>query len=87
MSKALVKTSSGGGSGVAPAVASFFIPGFGQLMNGEGDKALGVFAVALVSGLSFLGVLPVLGAAAGLVHVATHVYAVGDAYVQGRKKR
>jgi hypothetical protein len=87
MSKALVKTSSSGGSGVAPAVASFFIPGVGQLMNGESDKALGVFAVAVVSGLSFLGVLPVLGAAAGLVHLATHVYAVGDAYVQGRKKR
>ena len=88
MSKALVKTSSGGGSsGVVPAVASLVVPGVGQLINGEGDKALGVFAVAVVTGLSFLGVIPVLGAAAGLIHLGTHVYAVGDAYIQARKKR
>jgi hypothetical protein len=87
MSKALVRQSGGGGSGVVPAVASLVVPGVGQLINGESDKAVGVFAVAVVSGLSFLGVIPVLGGIAGLVHLATHVYAVGDAYIQGKKKR
>ncbi|HEY1553823.1 MAG TPA: hypothetical protein VGF94_03260 [Kofleriaceae bacterium] len=88
MSNALVKQSgNGGGSGVAPAVCSFFIPGVGQLINGEGDKALGVFAVAVVTGAAFLTGLPLIGAVFGLAHVATHVYAVGDAYIQGRKKK
>jgi hypothetical protein len=88
MSKALVKQSgSSGGSGVVPAVASFVIPGIGQLINGESDKAVGVFAVSVVTGLAFLGVIPVLGGIAGLVHLGTHIYAVGDAYVQGKKKR
>jgi hypothetical protein len=88
MSNALVKSSgSGGGSGVVPAVCSFFIPGVGQLINGESDKALGVFAVAVVTGAAFLTGLPLIGAVFGLAHAATHVYAVGDAYIQGRKKR
>jgi hypothetical protein len=86
MSKALVRRSSGGGSGVVPAACSFFIPGVGQLINGESDKALGVFVVAVATGAAFLGGLPLIGGIAGLVHLATHVYAVGDAYVQGRKK-
>ena len=87
MSTALVKSSrSGGGSGVVPAVCSFVIPGVGQLINGETDKAIGVFAVAALTGAAFLGGLPILGGVLGLVHLATHVYAVGDAYIQGRKK-
>lgn len=89
MSKALVKTSGSGdgGSGVVPGVCSLVIPGVGQLINGESDKALGVFAVFVVSGLSFLGVIPVLGGVMGLVHLGTHIYAAGDAYLQGKKKR
>ncbi|MDB4952844.1 MAG: hypothetical protein JWO36_413 [Myxococcales bacterium] len=88
MSKALVKQSSaGGGSGVVPAVASFVIPGVGQLINGESDKAVGVFAVSVVTGLAFIGGLPILGGIAGLVHLGTHIYAVGDAYVKGKRKR
>jgi hypothetical protein len=88
MSNALVKTSGGGGgSGVVPAVCSFFIPGVGQLINGESDKALGVFAVAVVTGAAFLAGLPLIGGLFGLAHAATHLYAVGDAYIQGRKKK
>jgi hypothetical protein len=87
MSKALVKTSGEGGSGVVPAVGSLIVPGVGQLINGEGDKALGVFVVSVVTGAGFLLGLPLVGGIFGLAHLATHVYAVGDAYIQGRKKR
>ena len=88
MSKALVKSSSSaGGSGVVPAVTSLIIPGVGQLINGETDKAIGVFAVSVVTGAAFLVGLPLIGGIFGLAHLATHVYAVGDAYIQGRKKR
>lgn len=88
MSKALVKRSSGGGgSGIVPAVASGFLPGLGQLINGEGDKALGVAAVAIVAGASFIGAIPIVGWAAGLVYGATWIYGVADGYFTGRKKR
>ena len=85
MSKALVKRSEGG-SGVVPAVASAFIPGVGQLVNGEVDKAIGVFVVAAISGASFLGAIPLIGSIAGLVYGATWVYGVADGYIQGKKK-
>jgi len=87
MSKALVKSGgSEGGSGIVPAACSFFVPGVGQLINGETDKAVGVFAVAVVTGAAFWAGLPLIGGILGLAHIATHVYAVGDAYIQGRKK-
>ncbi len=86
MSKALVKRHSGGGSGVVPAVASALIPGVGQLVNGEVDKAVGVFVVAAITGASFLGALPLIGSIAGLVYGATWVYGVADGYIQGKKK-
>jgi TM2 domain-containing membrane protein YozV len=89
MSKALVRRSGGGGSsasGVVPAVASALIPGVGQLVNGEVDKAIGVFAVAAIAGASFLGAIPLIGSIAGLVYGATWVYGVADGYIQGRKK-
>lgn len=87
MSKALVKRSGGGsGSGIVPAVCSAFIPGVGQLVNGETDKAIGVFAVAVVSGASVLGAIPIIGGLAGLVYGATWLYGVADGYIQGRKK-
>lgn len=85
MSNALVRR--GGGSGIVPAVCSAIVPGVGQLVNGEVDKAIGVFAVATVAGLSFLGAIPVLGTVAGLIGGATWLYGVGDAYFTGRKKR
>ncbi len=87
MSKALVKTESSSGSGVVPAVCSLVVPGVGQLINGETDKAIGVFAVAVVTGAAFLTGLPLIGGIFGLTHLATHIYAVGDAYIQGKKKR
>lgn len=86
MSKALVKRS-GGGSGVVPAVCSALLPGLGQAVNGESDKAIGVMAVAIISGAGFVGALPLIGWLAGSVAFATWVYAVGDAYIQGRRKK
>ena len=88
MSKALVRRSggSGSGNGVVPAVASALIPGVGQLVNGEVDKAIGVFAVAAIAGASFLGAIPLIGSIAGLVYGATWVYGVADGYIQGKKK-
>jgi len=88
MSKALVKRSGGGdGNGVVPAVSSLIIPGVGQMINGETDKALGVFVVSVVTGAGFFLGLPLVGGLFGLAHLATHVYAVGDAYIQGKRKR
>jgi TM2 domain-containing membrane protein YozV len=88
MSKALVRRGSSGSnaSGVVPAVCSAVIPGVGQLVNGETDKAIGVFAVAIISGASFLGSIPLIGTAAALVYGATWIYGVADGYIQGRKK-
>jgi hypothetical protein len=87
MSKALVKRSSGGGgSGIVPAVCSAIIPGVGQLVNGETDKAIGVFVVSVVAGASFLGAIPILGSVAAFVGGVTWLYGVADAYVQGRKR-
>lgn len=87
MSKALMKRPAGSPAhGVLPGVASFFVPGLGQLVNGEGDKALGVFAVWGIAGLSVLGAIPVVGWAAWAVGLTTHVYAVADGYITGKKK-
>jgi TM2 domain-containing membrane protein YozV len=86
MSKALTRSSRGrGGSGIVPAVCSAVVPGVGQLLNGESEKAIGVFVVAGVSGLSFLGAIPLLGSLAGLVYAGTWLYGVGDAYLRGRR--
>jgi len=89
MSKALVKRSGGGGgggSGIVPAVCSAIVPGVGQLVNGETDKAIGVFVVAAVAGAGFVGALPIIGSIAGLIYSATWLYGVADGYIQGRKK-
>jgi len=85
MGKALIKRSNG--SGVVPAVCSAIIPGVGQLVNGETDKAIGVFVVAGVAGASLLGAIPIIGSIAGLVYGATWLYGVADAYVQGKRRR
>ena len=87
MSKSLMKRPSGSQvDGVIPAAASFFIPGVGQLINGQGDKALGVFATWAVCGASFLGALPLVGTVAGAIALGTHIYAVADGYFTGRSK-
>jgi hypothetical protein len=87
MSKALVKVRTRGGTGIVPAVCSALLPGVGQLVNGETDKAIGVFVVAAVSGASFIGAIPLIGSVAGLVYGATWLYGVADGFLQGRKKR
>lgn len=85
MSKALVKH--GGGSGVVPAICSAVIPGVGQLVNGETDKAIGVFVVYVVAGAGVIGAIPIIGPVAGLLAGATWLYGVADGYIQGKKKR
>lgn len=90
MSKALIKRSSGGGgdnvAGIVPAVASAIIPGVGQLINGETDKAIGVFVTAAVCGTGFILSLPLIGTVAGAVGAVTWLYGVADGYLTGRKK-
>ncbi|MBE7454403.1 MAG: hypothetical protein HS111_37790 [Kofleriaceae bacterium] len=87
MSNALMKSSGGGGSGIVPAVCSAILPGVGQLINGQTDKAIGVFAVWGIAGLSILGAIPLVGSVAALVGGATWLYGVGDAYVTGKRRR
>lgn len=72
--------------GAVPAVASAVVPGLGQLINGESDKALGVFAVAVIAGLGFWAGIPLLGGVAGLVAMITWIYGVADGYLTGRRK-
>ncbi len=85
MTNALVKSNKGG-SGIVPAVCSAVIPGVGQLVNGETDKAIGVFVVAAISGASVLGAIPLIGSVAGLIYGATWLYGVADGYIQGKKR-
>jgi hypothetical protein len=87
MSNALMKSPSSGSStdGVLPAVASALIPGLGQLLNKESDKAIGVFAV--VVGGFFLSSLPIVGSIAWLVAAGSWVYGVADGYITGKKKK
>jgi TM2 domain-containing membrane protein YozV len=91
MGKALVKSAHGKGGGgvggVIPAVCSAIVPGVGQLVNGDTDKAIGVFVVAAVSGASLLGAIPLIGSVAALVYSATWLYGVADGFVQGRRGR
>ena len=63
---------------------SAVLPGLGQLVNGESDKALGVAAVAV--GAYFLTGLPLIGGLAGLALAGTWIYGVADGYLTGRKK-
>jgi hypothetical protein len=85
MTNALMKrpSSSSNMDGVLPAVASV-IPGLGQLINKEGDKALGVFVV--VVGGYLLSALPLIGWIPGAVAFGSWVYGIADAYVTGKKK-
>jgi len=89
MSKALIKRprSNDPTAGVVPAVASAIIPGLGQLVNGETDKAIGVFVVAAISGAGFIAAIPLIGTIAAGVGAITWIYGVADGYIQGRKKR
>lgn len=90
MSKALIRSTRArrdNTAGIVPAVCSAVVPGVGQLLNGETDKALGVFVVAAISGASLIGAIPLIGSVAGLVYGATWIYGVADGFLEGRKKR
>jgi TM2 domain-containing membrane protein YozV len=90
MGNSLIKSSGGrrdNVAGIVPAACSAVVPGLGQLINGDTDKAIGVFVVAAVSGAGFFGAIPILGSLAGLVWGATWLYGVADGYLEGRKKR
>jgi hypothetical protein len=86
MGTALVRRRESTGRGILSGVASAVIPGLGQLINGERDKALGVFVVAAVTGASFIGGLPLIGGIAGLVYGVTWIYGVADGYLTGKRK-
>ncbi len=76
-----------GSSGVVPGVASLLVPGLGQLVNGQSDKAIGMFSVWAIAGLGIIGAIPLVGWVAGGVVTAMHVYAGADGYLTARKKR
>ncbi len=84
---ALVKVEPNNTRGALAGVAGFLIPGLGQVMNGETDKAIGMFAVFAVTGIGLLTGLPLLGGVVALAHVGMHVVGGIDGYIQGRKKR
>ncbi|TMQ04735.1 MAG: hypothetical protein E6J90_25630 [Deltaproteobacteria bacterium] len=88
MSRALVKSTGGKNNvaGIIPAACSALIPGLGQLVNGDTDKAIGVFVVAAVAASSFIGAIPLVGSVAGLVWGATWLYGVADGFLEGRKR-
>lgn len=83
MSTALDKPSKA--KGVVPAVCSGLLPGLGQLVNGEKDKAIGVFVVAAGAGL--LTAVPLIGGVAGVIAGGTWLYGVADGYFSARKKK
>ncbi|ACY17486.1 hypothetical protein [Haliangium ochraceum] len=74
--------------GMVPAVASAVVPGLGQLINSEKDKAIGVFGVFAGAGLLswLLGWLPFIGWVPGAVLLFTWVYGIIDAHSTGKKK-
>jgi hypothetical protein len=72
--------------GLLPAVASGVVPGLGQLVNRDIEKAIGVFAVCAVTGASLLGALPLVGTVVKAVWGITWGYGVIDGYLSGRKK-
>jgi len=86
MSKALVRSGDNKARGVIAAVASGVLPGLGQLLNGETDKAIGVGVTAVVAGLGIWSSLPLLGTAAAIVGGATWLYGVADGYFTGKRK-
>ncbi len=73
--------------GLIPAVASGFVPGLGQLLNGQTDKAIGVFVVAGVAGIVYGWGIPLIAGAAGLIAGGTWLYGIADGYFTGRRKR
>ena len=88
MSKALM-TSGGEPNnvrGVIAGLGSVVLPGVGQFINGETDKAIGVGITYLGAGAVAAIGIPVLAPVAGLVAGLTWCYGVADGFLQGRKK-
>ncbi len=56
-----------------------------QVQEAQQDNRCGARGAA-ATGAAFMTGLPLLGGIIGVAHLATHAYAVGDAYVQARKK-
>ena len=70
-------------SALIPGIGSFIIPGLGQLLNNEMDKAIIHFGVGVaVWTLGFYGsiYLPPLAYATPALGLAWHVYSAFDAY-------
>ncbi len=84
MSKSLMKQSSGSVvKGAIPAVASGFLPGLGQLINGQTDKGIGVFAAFAVGGV--VSMVPLIGWIGSAAAIGTWIYGVADGYMTGKK--
>jgi TM2 domain-containing membrane protein YozV len=86
MSKALAKVNDNKARGVIAGGASAVLPGLGQLINGETDKALGVGVTAFVAGFGIWSAIPVIGTAAWAVGGVAWLYGVADGYFTGKKK-
>lgn len=69
-------------NGLVPAIASGLVPGLGQLLNKDGDKAIGIFVVFAASLL--LSMIPIIGVFPFLAAVGTWGYGVIDGYVSGK---
>ena len=76
----MVRRSNGGG--IVPAACSWFIPGLGQLVNGDSSKAIGVFAVCGIAALATQ--LPLIGGIAAVVAGGTWIYGIANAYTGKR---
>ncbi|RMH43255.1 MAG: hypothetical protein D6689_05785 [Deltaproteobacteria bacterium] len=87
MTKALTTRDDDPVRGLVAAGASAVLPGLGQLINGDTDKAIGVAVTFVVAGAGFWSALPLVGTAAGLVASLTWVYGVADGYLRGKKKK
>ena len=74
-----------------PGIASFLIPGLGQLLNDEFDKAIihfGVDVAILAAGAYVVGLLPwspYRYGIVGLAHLAWSLYSGYDAYTVAKK--
>ncbi len=85
MGKAIEKKG-GTTQGVISGVASALVPGLGQFVNGENDKAIGVLTVwAGMGAISWLGI-PIISGIAGMASVGTWIYGVADGYFRGKKE-
>lgn len=72
--------------GALPALCSALVPGAGQLVNRQVDKAIGVMLLAALTGAGLLRIVPLFGPAATALFGATYVYAIADAFLAARRR-